>query len=117
MAHYAKIVNDHVVEVTVADSNFIKTLEGEWVQTSYNTSRNFHHDPETGAISKERALRGNYAGVGYFYDRENDVFYEPKPFDSWSLNKDIWKWEAPVPYPKENKVFKWDEEIKNWVEY
>ena len=41
-------------------------------------------------------LRGNYAGVGYTYDRENDVFIAPKPSDDATLNTDTWLWEVPV---------------------
>lgn len=118
MAHYAKIVNDTVVEVTVADQDFINTLDGEWIQTSYNTRNGVHYD-QNGNPSQDqsKALRGNYAGIGFVYDREHDVFYKAKPYASWSLNTTTWEWEAPVPRPTEDKVFKWNEENNNWVEY
>ena len=38
MAHFAKIENNLVVKVIVADEPFVSTLTGVWVQTSYNTS-------------------------------------------------------------------------------
>ena len=43
----------------------------------------------------------------------------PKPqqnFESWTWN-DINKiWEAPVPYPEDNKIYTWNEETQNWEE-
>jgi hypothetical protein len=115
MSHFAKVLDGKVTQVIVAEpeffQNFVDTSPGEWIQTSYNTVGNQH--PEG------RPLRGNYAGVGFIYDRENDVFYAPKPYPSWALNKTNWTWEAPVPcppvIPEENKMYKWDESIVNWV--
>ena len=52
-------------------------------RTSYNTSANAHSDGGT-------AFRGNYAGIGYTYDAENDVFYSPKPFSKWVLDETKW---------------------------
>lgn len=110
MAHYAKIENDRVTQVIVAEQDFIDTLEGEWVQTSYNTYENKHALGGT-------PLRGNYAGIDYVYDRENDVFYTPQPFPSWVLNTSIWNWEAPIERPEDEDpfveppiIYDWDEE-------
>jgi hypothetical protein len=60
-------------------------------------------------------LRGNYAGIGYTYDSVNDVFYAPKPYASWTLNQSTWLWEAPVPMPTDDQLYKWDEASLNWV--
>jgi len=108
MSHYAKIENELVAQVIVAEQDFINTQEGQWVQTSYNTLGNQH--PEG------RPLRGNYAGIGYHYDSTNDVFYAPQPYPSWVLNTSIWTWEAPTPYPNDGKRYYWDESITSWVE-
>lgn len=108
MSHYAKIENELVTQVIVAEQDFIDTQEGQWVQTSYNTYQNQH--PEG------RPLRGNYAGIGYHYDSSNDVFYAPQPFPSWVLNSSIWTWEAPTPYPTDGKHYYWDESVTAWVE-
>jgi hypothetical protein len=110
MSHYAKTVDGKVTQIIVAEKEFFDTFidstPGEWVQTSYNTIGNKH--PEN------RPLRGNYAGIGFTYDRKNDVFYAPQPFPSWILNESTWLWEAPVPYPTDEKFYSWDESIKNW---
>lgn len=112
MAHYAKIENNMVVEViTAEEGNFITTLEGEWIQTSYNTFHNAHKQNGT-------PLRGNYAGIGFTYDRDNDVFIPPKPFESWTLDQTIWDWVAPVDMPDDagpDNLYDWDESTQSWV--
>jgi hypothetical protein len=109
MSHFAKIENGIVTEVIVAEQDYIDTLGGKWVQTSYNTQGNQH--PE------DRPLRGNFAGLGFIYDEVNDVFYTQKPFESWSLNTSTWTWEAPQPDPNvpgEYVTHLWDEEAQEW---
>ena len=112
MSHFAKVVDGKVTQVIVAEPEFFETFvdssPGTWIQTSYNTHGNQH--PEG------RPLRGNYAGIGYTYDATNDVFYAPKPFDSWVLNESTWVWEAPVAMPDDGKVYQWDEATTNWKE-
>jgi hypothetical protein len=119
MSHFAKVLNGKVVTVIVAEQDFFDTFidssPGEWIQTSYNTRGNVHYGPD-GKPDGGVALRGNYAGVGYIYDRENDVFYHPQPYKSWTLNKSTWLWESPVPYPSDNKTYSWDEETQSWIE-
>jgi hypothetical protein len=112
MSHFAKVVDGKVTQVIVAEQEFFDTFvdssPGAWIQTSYNTHGNQH--PEG------RPLRGNYAGIGYTYDATNDVFYAPKPYNSWNLNEDTWLWEASVAMPNDGKIYVWDEETTNWKE-
>jgi hypothetical protein len=112
MSHFAKVLDGKVTQVIVAEPEFFQTFvdssPGEWIQTSYNTHGNQH--PEG------RPLRGNYAGIGYTYDRTNDVFYAPKPYASWILDNTTWTWKAPVAMPTDGKPYKWDEATTNWVE-
>lgn len=95
MSHFAKVLDGKVVQVIVAEPDFFDTFvdssPGTWVQTSYNTYGNQH--PEG------RPLRGNFAGIGYTYDSQNDVFYAPQPDPSWVLNKTTWLWGEPAPEP------------------
>ena len=111
MSHFAKVCDGKVVQVIVAEqeffATFVDTSPGEWIQTSYNTYGGQH--PEG------RPLRGNYAGIGFTYDRENDVFYAPQPFPSWTLNTTTWLWEPPTPMP-EGGIYTWDEATLSWVE-
>ena len=113
MSHFAKVVDGKVTQVIVAEpdffNTFVDTSPGEWIQTSYNTHGNQHTQGGT-------PLRGNYAGIGYTYDRTNDVFYPPKPFASWILNESTWLWEAPVAMPDDDKKYEWDEATISWKE-
>ena len=113
MSHYAKVLDGIVTQVIVAESDFFNTFvdnsPGEWIQTSYNTRGNVHYLPNSDTPSGQPPLRGNYAG-------ENDVFYPPKPYNSWILNTNTWLWESPVPYPNDGKLYRWDEETTSWTE-
>ena len=119
MSHFAKIENGVVSEVIVIEQDVLNSgLWGDpslWVQTSYNTRGNIHYAPDSNTPDGGVALRGNYAGIGYIYDKEYDVFYAPQPFPSWTLNQSTWLWEPPVPMPIDDKIYQWDETLENWV--
>ena len=122
MAHFAKINFDTklVEQVIVADQEYINILPGIWVQTSYNTHGGIHYDPNTNipSVDQSKALRKNYAGVGFVYDFSRDAFYTPQPYPSWILNENTCIWEPPVPYPADGgleNVYEWDENILNWI--
>lgn len=122
MAHYAKVVDGKVTQVIVAEADFFNTFvdssPGQWLQTSYNTRGGVHYqaDSNTPSADQSKALRGNYAGVGYTYDATNDVFYAPQPYASWTLNQTSWTWEAPTPMPTDGKIYLWDEATTSWKE-
>lgn len=123
MAHYAKCLDGKVISVIVAEAEFFDTFvdssPGDWVKTSYNTRGNKHYDPNTGEEDSHinPPLRGNYAGIGYTYDRTNDVFYPAQPYPSWTISEATnWTWEAPTPMPTDGKRYTWDESTTSWVE-
>ena len=118
MSHFAKVVDNIVTEVIVAEQNFIDTLpdSSAWVQTSYNTRGGKHYAPNSHDEDGGVALRKNYAGIGYTYDSTRDAFIPPQPFPSWTLNEDTCYWTAPVAYPSDGKMYEWDESILNWKE-
>ena len=103
MSHFAKLNNNTVTEVIVAEQDFINSgAVGDsflWVQTSYNGS-----------------FRKNYAGVGFTYDSVRDAFIAPQPYPSWTLVEDTCLWEAPVAMPTDDKMYTWDEDTTSWVE-
>ena len=129
MAHYAFINTDNIVVevITGKDETDTETLpEGfdSWEEfyetqrvslvckrTSYNTQGGEH-------LLEGTPLRGNYAGIGFTYDETNDVFYEPQPFPSWTLNETNWMWEAPVPNPEFDEdnpnFYVWNETDQTW---
>jgi len=117
MAHYALISNNKVYSIIVGKDenedgidweNYYSKVTGyECRRTSYNTYQNKH-------LKDGVAFRGNYAGKGYLYDRENDVFIPPQPYNSWTLSSDIWDWLPPVDYPDDTKNYNWNEEEQRW---
>ena len=113
MAHYAKVENNIVMQVIVAEAEFfdtfVDTSPGEWIQTSYNTHGGVHSNGET-------PLRKNYAGVGYTYDSARDAFYAPQPYNSWLLDEETCLWNSPTPYPTDDKMYDWNEDTTSWVE-
>jgi hypothetical protein len=122
MAHYAKVQNGLVTQVIVAEPEFFETFidstPGEWIQTSYNTRGGIHYQPNSGTPSDDqsKALRKNYAGIGFTYDKTLDAFIPPKPFASWSLNETTCCWESPTPYPTETngQKYGWNEDTLTW---
>ena len=112
MSHYAKVLNGIVQTVIVAEADFFKTFvdssAGEWIQTSYNTIGGQHTQGGT-------PLRGNYAGIGYTYNRTHDVFYPPQPYPSWTIEAPTWTWTPPIPFPIDGNKYNWDETTKTWV--
>jgi hypothetical protein len=125
MAHYAFLDENNIVtEVIVGKDEGTDGVDWEeWYadfkgqtckRTSYNTIANTHTDNGT-------PFRGNYAGIGFTYDTENDVFYAPQPYPSWTLNTNIWGWEAPVERPtlteeevNAGKYYSWNEDTQSW---
>ena len=115
MAHFAKIENNKVTNVIVAEQDFIDTLDGEWVQTSYNTYGGEHKLGGT-------PLRKNFAGIGFTYDRGKDIFIPMQPFNSWTLNETTYLWDSPIEHPNDGKFYRWNEyayqkdNTKGWEE-
>jgi len=106
MAHWAEInKNNIVIRVTVGDNNepdegyqwLLDNLGGTWIKTSYNNN-----------------IRGVFAGVGYSYNPDEDIFITPQPYPSWTRNGS--HWQAPTPMPTDGKFYNWDEDTTSWVE-
>ena len=110
MAHFAKISDtSKVLAVLTLDNKDMLNADGveeeavgqqylekhnnwpaeKWIQTSYNTSGGTHKDGGT-------PLRGNYAGIGYTWDEDNNLFYPKKPYASWVLNTTTASWHSPI---------------------
>ena len=113
MAHFAKIENNIVTRVIVAEAeffdNFVDDTPGNWIQTSYNTYGGEHKLGGT-------PLRKNFPGIGFTYDATKDAFYGPQPYESWTLNNTTCLWEAPVARPVDDKEYTWNETDQTWDE-
>jgi len=125
MSHFAKLdANNIVTFVTVGrqeddgmEQELFERTGDVYKQTSYNTRGGVHYNPETGEPSEDqsKALRKNYAGIGYTYDEQRDAFIPPQPYPSWVLDEDTCLWESPVPYPTDGEMYSWDEDAGEWV--
>lgn len=114
MAHFAELdENNTVLRVIVVDDQdtadadgnesevigvaFCENLlGGRWIQTSYNDN-----------------FRKQYAGIGSTYDQDADVFIDPQPYPSWSLDENH-AWQPPIPHPNDGNPYVWDEENQTW---
>jgi len=139
MAHFAKIGSNskviHVLTLTNKDMLNADGVEDEsvgqqyleqhnnwpaemWIQTSYNTRGGKHNSGDD-----SKALRGNYAGIGFTWDEDNNIFYPKKPFASWVLDIPTATWHSPIgdvpdDLTDEEKAVKtyyvWNEDGQSW---
>ena len=84
---YAQIANGIVVNIIVADEEFVAT------QTD-----------KTYAL----CTRG---GIGWTYDDQANQFVAPQPYASWTLDENN-DWQPPKPKPNGN--YYWIEDIQKW---
>jgi len=112
MAHFAKLgANSKVIQVLTMDNDKMLNADGVedenvgqqwleqhnnwpaqmWIQTSYNTSGNKHNSGDD-----SKAFRGNYAGIGYEWDEDNQIFWPKKPFASWIKDTATASWKSPI---------------------
>ena len=126
MAHYAVLDSDNtVITVFVGRDDVVEGID-DWEtyyapegftvrQTSYNTYGGVHYTDGEPSADQSKALRYNYAGIGYSYDENRDAFIPPQPFELWVLDEDTCLWVAPIAYPAEG-MHTWDEQAGDWVE-
>jgi len=110
MAHFAKLgANGKVIQVLTLNNSDMLNADGVedesvgqqylethnnwpaqmWIQTSYNTFGNQHRNGGT-------PFRGNYAGIGYEWDEDNNIFWPKKPYASWVKNTTTAQWDSPI---------------------
>jgi hypothetical protein len=122
MSHFAKIENNIVTFVTVGrqeddgcELELCERTGDTYRQTSYNTHGGIHYRNGVPSADQSKALRKNYAGIGYTFDEVRDAFIPPKPYESWVLNEDTCLYEPPTPYPNDGDMYQWDEINGEWV--
>ena len=138
MAHFAKLgVNGKVIAVVVVSNSdtinasgvedenvgiqFLERSTGWplWKKTSYNTKAGKYYNQDGSEGDQTKAYRGNYAGIGFIYDEDNDIFISKQPFASWTLNVSTASWEAPVAMPNTETngikdFYNWNEATQSW---
>jgi len=142
MAHFAKINQDKKVlqVLTLNNSDMLDAsgVENEligqqylekhnnwpahmWIQTSYNTQDGQHKNGGT-------PFRGNYAGIGYTWDEDDQIFWPKKPYASWVKYIPTASWTSPIgdaPALTEEQIAqntadthrwrrKWNETSQSW---
>lgn len=134
MAHYAFIDNDNVVIEVITgrdegsdgvdwEQRYSEIRGKTCLRTSYNTRGGVHYmsDGVTPSEDQSRAIRKNYAGIGYTYHADIDAFVPPRPWASWTLDPETALWEPPIPRPSDEGtgdppiLYRWDEDQRNWV--
>ena len=110
MAHYAFLDENNIVTEVISGIDETETIEGLDTETWYGNFRN----QTCKRTSYNNKIRKQYAGIGYKYDANADLFIAPQPYPSWSLDNNF-DWQAPTPRP-EGMDWYWNEEIGNWVE-
>jgi hypothetical protein len=110
MAHYAFLDENNIVTEVITGRNEDEVIEGisDW-EKYYGNFRG----QKCVRTSYNNRIRKQYAGIGYTYDEEADVFITPKPYPSWSLNENH-DWVSPVPMPDTDGNWFWDEESQEW---
>jgi len=139
MAHFAKLgLNSKIISVLTLDNKDMLNADGVedesvgqqylerhnnwpaqmWIQTSYNTQGGKHNSGDD-----SKALRGNYAGTGYIWDEDNNIFYPKKPYASWVLNTTTASWHSPIGDAPDdltdeekaaNTHYMWNEDTQAW---
>lgn len=110
MAHYAYINADNIVEIVVVGKDESELIDGMDTETYYAQGTDY----VVKRTSYNGKIRKRFAGIGYSYDPVNDVFIEPQPFASWSLDDDFC-WQPPKPRPTQG-FCRWDESKGDWVD-
>ena len=111
MAHYAFLDENNIVTEVIVGIDETELIDGKDPETWYGEFRG----QTCKRTSYNNNIRKNYAGIGYTYDADRDAFIAPKPFDSWVLDEETCRWEAPVAYPDDGGDYTWDEETTSWV--
>jgi hypothetical protein len=112
MAHYAFLNSNNIVTEVITGIDETELIEGLHPEIWYGNFRN----QTCKRTSYNNNYRKNYAGIGYTYDPERDAFIAPKPFTKWVLNEETCKWEAPTPYPTDDKRYVWNDNRGEWEE-
>ena len=110
MAHYAFLDANNIVTEVIVGIDETELIQGLDPETWYQNFRG----QTCKRTSYNNKIRKQYAGVGFTYDVNADVFISPQPYTSWLLDENF-DWQPPTPRPNEGKWY-WDEEIGNWVE-
>ena len=109
MAHYAFLDNNNIVTEVIVGRNEDEVVDGisDW-EAHYAEFRG----QRCKRTSYNNNIRGVYAGIGFSYNADEDIFIAPQPYPSWTRNGSFW--EAPTPMPTDGAIYYWVEDDLNW---
>ena len=110
MAHYAFLDEDNIVTEVIVGIDETELIEGLDPETWYGNFRG----QTCKRTSYNNSIRGTYAGIGFSYNEEEDIFVVPQPYPSWIRNGSFWQ--APNPMPNDGKIYRWNEDDLSWDE-
>ena len=110
MAHYAFLDENNTVTEVITGIDETELIEGLHPEVWYGNFRG----QACKRTSYNNNIRGTYAGIGYSYNSDEDIFIAPKPFPSWIRSGSFWN--APTPRPEDDKFYDWDEDSLTWIE-
>lgn len=112
MAHYAYLDENNVVVNVIVGKDENELIDGVDTETYYAQGTDY----TVKRTSYNGNIRKQYAGIGFTYDPDADVFVAPQPFPSWSLDENH-DWQPPIPYPNDGLMYLWNEEVQDWEAY
>jgi len=118
MAHYAFINTENIVVKVITGIDETETQNGvggsteAWEQ--FYQSQPWHLGLTCKRTSRSGSIRKQYAGIGFTWDSDGDVFVAPQPYPSWTLDGNH-DWQPPTPMPSTGGPYRWSEEDQEWV--
>jgi hypothetical protein len=109
MAHYAFLDENNIVTEVIVGIDETETIEGLDTETWYGNFRN----QTCKRTSYNSRIRGTFAGIGYTYNADEDLFVTIKPYPSWIRSGSFWN--PPIPMPNDGLTYTWDEQSVSWV--
>ena len=122
MAHYAFINPENIVVKVIVGVDETETQMDNGVEVggsaeaweAFYAAQPWHEGLTCKRTSYNNNIRKQYAGIGFTYNAEADVFVLPQPYPSWTLDSNH-DWQAPVARPEEG-MWSWNEETQAWDE-
>lgn len=110
MAHYAFLDDNNIVVEVIVGIDETELIKGESPEVWYGNFKNM----TCKRTSYNGNIRNKFASIGDYYHEELDIFFPPKPFESWIFDEETYTWKPPIEYPTDGKKYKWNESIVNW---
>jgi hypothetical protein len=121
MAHFAELDENNIVLRVVNIGNDVPTPNGPLGNNNMSPAGEEYCTNLFGGRWKQTsysgAFRGGYAGSGYYFNEEKNLFIEPQPYPSWTFDNINNVWLAPFYYPEADNITystQWREDLYTW---